>query len=142
MIRIAIILAAGLTVAATPAAAKEYVVQMKNSGAAGIMVFEPAVVTAKVGDTVRFVPTQPSHNAEAIPAIWPAGGPAFKGAINKEVTLTVTKPGIYGIKCLPHYSMGMVALVVAGNSNKAAAQTASLPPLAAKRIKPALMAVK
>jgi pseudoazurin len=127
--------------AAQPGAAKEIVVQMKTSGAGGIMVFEPAVVAAKIGDTVRFVPTQPSHNAETIPAIWPSGAPTIKGALNKEVVLSVTKPGIYGIKCLPHYAMGMVALVIAGNTNRAAAQAASLPPLASKRVGPALKAI-
>lgn len=142
MKRIAIGMLAAATSVASPAAAREFVVQMKTSGAGGVMVFEPAVVNARVGDTVRFVPTQPSHNAETIPAIWPADAAPIKGAINKEIVLAVTRPGIYGIKCLPHYAMGMVALVIAGNANRTAAQAAALPPLAAKRIKPALMAVK
>ena len=128
--------------AASPATAREFVVQMKTTSASGIMVFEPMVVTAKVGDTVRFVPTQPSHNAETIPAIWPTGAAPIKGAVSTEVVLKVTEPGIYGIKCDPHYSMGMVALVIAGNANRAAAQAATLPPMAAKRLKPALMAIK
>jgi pseudoazurin len=128
--------------AALPCAAKEIVVQMKTSGTGGFMMFDPAVVNARVGDTVRFVPTQPSHNAETIPAIWPVGAAPIKGEINKEVVLNVSMPGIYGIKCSPHYSMGMVALVIAGNANRAAAQSATLPPLAMKRVGPALMAVK
>lgn len=142
MIRLSPLAFALAALAAAPAAAKEYVVHMKNSGAAGMMAFEPMVVNAKPGDTVRFVPTDASHNAETILAIWPAGAPAIRGAINKEVTLSVTKAGIYGIKCQPHYAMGMVALVIAGNANRAAAQAATLPPLAAKRLKPALAAIQ
>jgi hypothetical protein len=34
--------------------------------------------------------------------------------MGKEVSMTVTKPGLYGIKCMPHYTMGMVALVQQG----------------------------
>ncbi|WP_439569911.1 pseudoazurin [Sphingopyxis sp.] len=133
-----------LTIAllSTPAAARDIIVQMKNRGADGTMVFEPAVVKAKVGDRVRFVPTDPSHNAETIPGIWPAGQAPIKGALNKEVVLEVKAPGIYGIKCLPHYSMGMVALVIAGKSNLTAARATKMPPLATKRLKPALDAVR
>jgi pseudoazurin len=131
-----------LAFASTPAPAKDIIVQMKTTGAEGSMVFEPAVVQAKVGDRVRFVPTHPSHNAETIPAIWPTGQAPIKGALNKEVVLVVRAPGIYGIKCLPHYSMGMVALVVAGKSNLVAARAAKLPPLAIKRLKPALDAIR
>jgi pseudoazurin len=138
------IVTGGIAVAA-PAAAKDIVVQMKNKGAAGIMVFEPAYVVAAPGDTVRFVPTDPAHNAEPIPGMLPAGVTAGKGAMNKEYVLTVTKPGLYGIKCMPHFTMGMVALVKVGKGaapNAAAAAAVSLPPLAKKRMDPLLASAK
>ena len=31
------------------------------------------------------------------------------------------KPGVYGVKCMPHYAMGMVALVVVGKFDNAPA---------------------
>ena len=40
--------------------------------------------------------------------------------------MTFDKPGVYGVKCLPHYGMGMVALVVVGtpaNKDEAMAVT-------------------
>ncbi|URW76338.1 pseudoazurin [Sphingomonas donggukensis] len=133
---------AGLAItAATPALAKDVVVQMKNQGAGGAMVFEPAFVKANVGDTVRFVPTDMSHNAETIPTMLPAGVAPSVGGMNKEFVLTVTKPGLYGIKCKPHFSMGMVALVQVGagpSPNLAAARAVKLPPFAAKRMTPLL----
>lgn len=135
-------LAAGLMIAA-PAAAKDIVVHMKNKGAAGVMVFEPAFVRAQVGDTVRFVPTDKSHNAETIPGMVPAGGPTFKGKINEAIAFKVTKPGVYGIKCQPHLSMGMVALVQAGApANLAGAKAVKLPGLAKKRMDGLLAQVK
>ncbi|MDB5697596.1 MAG: pseudoazurin [Alphaproteobacteria bacterium] len=135
-------LAAGLLIAA-PAAAKDIVVHMKNKGAGGVMVFEPAFVRAQVGDTVRFVPTDKSHNAETIPGMLPPGAASFKGKINEAIAYKITKPGVYGVKCQPHASMGMVALVQAGApTNLAAAKSAPLPGLAKKRMDGLLAQVK
>lgn len=110
---------------AFPASAEEHVVKMMNANGKGkFMLFEPEVVHAKVGDTVRFVPTNKGHNAEMIPDLWPEGAAEFKGKLNEEIVLTLDKPGIYGIKCLPHYPMGMIGAVVAGDpTNKAQLDT-------------------
>jgi pseudoazurin len=140
-------LLAGATLAlfAVPAAAKDINVQMKNSGAAGIMVFEPSYVSANVGDTVHFLPTDSGHNAEPITGMLPDGVSEPAGAMGKEYVLTLSKPGLYGIKCKPHYSMGMVALVKAGKGaapNAAAAAAVKLPPLATKRMAPMLASAK
>ena len=67
----------------------------------------------------------------------PAGVASTKGGMNKEFVLTVAKPGLYGIKCQPHYSMGMVGLVQVGNGpspNIAQVKAVKLPPFAAKRM--------
>ena len=95
--------------------AAEHEVKMLNKGESGMMVFEPAYIRAEPGDVVRFVPTDKSHNAESIKDILPEGVEAFKSKINDEFELTVTVPGLYGVKCTPHYAMGMVALVAVGN---------------------------
>jgi pseudoazurin len=142
---LAFIAFAGAALAAQPALAKDITVQMKNQGTAGVMAFEPIFVKAEVGDTVHFVPTDMGHNAETIPAMLPADVDPSKGGMNKEFVLKLTKPGLYGIKCLPHYSMGMVALVQAGkgpSANLAAVRAASLPPLAARRLAPYLAQAK
>ncbi len=134
-----------VTAAPLPASAKEFIVHMKNSGAEGTMVFEPSYVKASPGDTIRFLPSDAAHNAETLTTIWPKGATPIKGAMNKEVVLTVSKPGLYGIKCMPHYSMGMVALVQVGKpvaAEVAAAKAVKLPPLAAKRMTAALAKVK
>jgi pseudoazurin len=34
--------------------------------------------------------------------------------MSKDVTVTFDIPGVYGIKCKPHFAMGMVAAVVVG----------------------------
>lgn len=120
----------------SPARAAEVEVHMLNKGEDGVMVFEPALIKIAAGDTVKFVPVDPGHNAESIRGMAPDGAEPFKGAIGKEVDVTFTIPGVYGIRCLPHYSMGMVALVVVDDPapNLEAAKAVKNPPMAQKRL--------
>jgi pseudoazurin len=106
--------AAILVLAVAPAMAANFEVHMLNKGVDGAMVFEPALTQVAVGDTVTFLPTDKGHNAEAIKDLLPAGAEAFKGGMGKEIVVTFTTPGAYGVKCAPHLGMGMIALVVVG----------------------------
>ena len=45
-----------------PAVAEEHVVKMLNSGKDGMMVFEQAVLSVNVGDSVKFEATDIAHN--------------------------------------------------------------------------------
>lgn len=108
-----IALAAAVAFTGTAYAA-EHEVLMLNKGAKGAMVFEPDFVQAVPGDTIRFVPTDKSHNVESIKGMLPEGAAAFKGKINEEIVYEVTAEGVYGVKCTPHYGMGMVMLIAAG----------------------------
>jgi pseudoazurin len=101
-------------VAAGAATAAEVQVKMLNKGAEGAMVFEPSLITIQPGDTVKFLATDKGHNAESVEGMAPDGAQAFLGKINEEVAITFDKPGVYGVKCKPHYAMGMVALIVVG----------------------------
>ena len=100
---------------AAPALAADYEVHMLNKGAAGTMVFEPAYLQIEPGDTVTFLPTDKSHNVETIKEMIPEGAAVFKSKINETFTVTFDVPGVYGLKCTPHYAMGMVALIVVGD---------------------------
>lgn len=99
---------------ATSAFAETFEVKLLNKGTDGAMVFEPAFVKAAVGDTINFVSTDKGHNVEAIKGMLPDGVEPFKGDMGADYTLTVTTEGVYGLKCTPHYSMGMVALIQVG----------------------------
>jgi len=95
--------------------AAEIEVKMLNKGAEGVMVFEPALVKITPGDTVKFIATDKGHNAETIKGMLPAEAAPFLGKNGENVAVTFDKPGVYGVKCLPHYWMGMVAIVVVGS---------------------------
>jgi pseudoazurin len=47
----------------------------------------------------------------------PAGGSSWDGKMNEEVSVKFDVEGIYGYKCTPHYILGMVGLIVVGDSN-------------------------
>lgn len=104
-----------LAIGATLSNAAEIEVKMLNSGEEGGMVFEPAFVQAEPGDTIRFLPTDKGHNVESINDMLPAGVETFKSDLNQEFVLEIKQDGVYGIKCTPHYGMGMIGLIAAGD---------------------------
>jgi pseudoazurin len=108
--------AAVALLAAGAASAAEHEVKMLNKGAQGPMAFEPQVIRIAPGDTVRFLATDKGHNAETLDGMTPEGAPAFKGKMNQDVTVAFEQPGVYGYQCKPHYTMGMVGLVVVGDA--------------------------
>jgi pseudoazurin len=101
---------------ASTVSAEVYEVQMLNKGEAGAMVFEPGLLRVAVGDTVKFVATSKGHNAESIDGMIPEGAAEFEGKINQEVEVTLDTAGVYGVRCKPHFAMGMVMTIVVGDA--------------------------
>ncbi|MEM9320981.1 MAG: pseudoazurin [Pseudomonadota bacterium] len=102
---------------APPAKAGRHSVLMLNAACADanqVNVFEPAILRIAPGDSVTFLATDAGHNAASKRGMIPAGADPWNGAVDEELTLTLTVPGIYGYICLPHYEWGMVGLIVVG----------------------------
>lgn len=120
----------------TTANAADFEVQMLNKGKDGVMVFEPGLTKITKGDTVTFIPTDKSHNAETAKGLLPEGAEPFKGKMNEAVKITFAVDGAYVVKCAPHVGMGMVALIVVGDApaNLEAIKTAKLPKKARERL--------
>lgn len=111
-------LATGLALAAmmgSAAFAETFEVRMLNKGESGSMVFEPAALRIAAGDTVKFIPADKGHNAETVKGMIPEGASKFSGKINEEFDVTLTEPGFYGVKCKPHWGMGMVMVIAVGD---------------------------
>ncbi|MEE4287779.1 MAG: pseudoazurin [Erythrobacter sp.] len=102
-----------------------------------MQLFKPRLVRANVGDTIKFVPTDPTHQSSSIDGMLPAGVTGWEGEINKEVTYVIPKEGVYGYKCVPHYAAGMVGLIIVGGGgeNVEAAKGVSHPGLAGREFK-------
>ncbi|MEG6507801.1 pseudoazurin [Methyloligella sp. 2.7D] len=124
-----------LCLSVSGAAAAEHVIEMLNDGGDGqYMVFKPDYLEVEVGDTIKFEPVDPGHNAVTIPEVWPEGVPHVEGEISEPVSFTVEKEGVYGIKCVPHFMMGMIALIVAGEPvNAAQAESFEVPAMGKER---------
>ena len=112
-----LLMTAVLLVGSTVAAFADTIeVQMLNANDAGDkMVFSQELIRAEVGDVIRFIPTDRSHNAESVKDALPEGQEAFKGKMSSEVEYLVTETGLTAVVCQPHQTMGMVALIVVGN---------------------------
>lgn len=95
--------------------AEDFEVQMLNRNDAENMVFEPAFLRLAPGDTVKFITTDRGHNAESIAEMTPEGAAVFSGAINEEIVVTYDVAGVYGVRCKPHYAMGMVMVIAVGD---------------------------
>lgn len=116
---------------ATPGTASEYEIKMLDHGDDGMMMFAPQLLKIVPGDTVHFVAADKDHNAESIPGMTPAGAAPFASSIGQDFKITLTVPGVYGYRCAPHGSLGMVGLIVVGAPvNEEQAKEASVPGLA------------
>lgn len=115
--------AVALTLASSLAMAAEHVVEMKNSGADGAMVFEPGFVKAEPGDTIKFVLVDPAHNSVSVEV--PEGAEGWQGAMNQEITVTLNEEGVYVYKCTPHAALNMAGVIQVGEpTNYDAAEAA------------------
>lgn len=117
----------------TAAMAETHEVRMLNRNATGPMPFEPDYLVVAPGDTVRFLATDPGHNAATIAGMIPEGGSKFIGRINEEIEVTLGAEGIWGIKCSPHYTMGMAMLIQVGDTPATEADLAPDLPEAARQ---------
>ncbi len=104
-----------LVASAMPALAANIDVQLLNKGDKGSMVFQPDLVRIAVGDSVTFEPTAKGHNVDTMKGMIPDSATPFKSKASKPFTETFTVPGVYAVKCDPHYGLGMVAVVVVGD---------------------------
>lgn len=112
--KIKILLALSLLFALGLVGAAEHTVEMKNMGADGPMVFEPAVIKVAVGDTVKFVLVDQLHNSESVEGLTPEGSVTWQGEMNQDISVTLDKEGVYVYQCTPHVMLGMVGVIVAG----------------------------
>ncbi len=84
-----------------------------NVAAKGLTAFDKPTIYIAVADTVHFVKMAGGHNSKAV--FVPEGAEAWEGAMNKNISVTLTVPGIYGYTCVPHAGLGMNGVIIVGN---------------------------
>ena len=115
------------------ARAADYQIRMLNQGSGGMMQFDPQLLKIAPGDTVRFIATDQGHNVESVDGMIPAGARPFSSDIGQNLTVTFSLPGVYGYRCMPHGTLGMVGLIVVGTPvNESQAKAAAMPGIAGR----------
>lgn len=89
-------------------------VKMLNRKGDERFVYSETLVRIEPGDKIRFAAADKGHNAVSVAGMLPTGADPISVPFNKDGEITLTRPGLYGIKCTPHVGLGMVALVVVG----------------------------
>lgn len=98
-------------------ASANHVVKMLNQGSGGVMIFEPAVLKVAVGDSVTFESTDAAHNSASLPGMIPANAVPWNGQLSRDITVTLTEPGVYAYQCTPHAMMAMVGVIQVGDDS-------------------------
>ena len=94
-----------------------HIVKMLNNSEQGSMVFEPAFIKIKAGDSITFEMTDAGHNAVMVAG--PSGSTPFDTKYKPSTTVKFDVKGIYLYKCTPHAMMAMAGLIqVSDASNK------------------------
>jgi len=75
---------------------------------------EPGFIKVAIGDTINFVPSDVSHNAQSFSI--PAGAEEFVTPMGAAMKVTFTQEGVYLYQCLPHTMMGMVGVIQVGEA--------------------------
>jgi pseudoazurin len=101
--------------ASSPAFSAELTVEMLNNKDGQMHVYSTEIMKVAVGDTVTWKATNAGHNAVFVPKGFPEGAAPLDSPIGKDVTYTFDKPGVYMVKCNPHFGLGMLQAVVVGN---------------------------
>lgn len=104
--------------AVSPVLAETHTVKMMSTDPddpSVAMDFVPAFLKIEKGDTVIFEPTQKGHNSATRKGMMPEGAKKWNGRINKSIEVTFDTDGTYGYFCIPHYSVGMVGLILVGD---------------------------
>ena len=117
----------GPKLAMAQATPKTHVVKMWSDG--GMKYYMPDFLKVAVGDTVQFVNMSGRHNTESVDGMIPEGTTPWNSQLEQTFELKITQPGVYGYKCTPHFAMGMVGIIVAGDApaNLVQAQSVKTP---------------
>ncbi len=90
------------------------VIEMLNKRDKERMLYSDELVRVEVGDTISWVPTSKGHNVQFVSV--PEGVEKVKSKLSKEFSYTFEQEGAYLYVCTPHASMGMIGVVIVGNT--------------------------
>ena len=102
---------------------------IERDGQLEFMVFDPPFLKVEVGDTVRFLPTEPGHSVQS--SFVPEGGPTWASNFDETIEIVLDTPGVYLYRCDPHRMVGMLGVLQVGEATNFDAASAAASELVA-----------
>ena len=104
--------------------ADSYTVKMLNESNHEEMVFHPAILKVKLGDTINFVPTDLGHTPES--RLVPPGAKTWQGFLYNPLSVKLEQEGLYVYECNLHPRMAMIGIIQVGDAKNLDAARAFL----------------
>lgn len=121
-----------------------HTIEVVTDRASGLPRFDPPIAYIEPGDTVRIEMAGKVYASRLLAGMHPAGVEGWWGQVGETMQITLTEPGVYGHKCGASYPLGLVGLIVVGDSapNLESARAIQHPPRAARVLEQLFDALK
>lgn len=105
----------GMVLSAKAEEKEPLIIEMLNKRGKDKMLYGQDVARIDVGQTITWTPDSKGHNVQFVSV--PEGVEKVKSKLSKEFSYTFEQEGVYLYVCTPHASMGMIGVVVVGESD-------------------------
>jgi len=104
----------GMVLSAKAEEKEPLIIEMLNKRDKEKMLYSQDVARVEVGQTIIWTPNSKGHNVQFVSV--PEGVEKVKSKLSKEFSYTFEQEGAYLYVCTPHASMGMIGVVIVGNT--------------------------
>ena len=105
----------GMVLSAKAEEKEPLIIEMLNKRGKDKMLYGQDVARIEVGQTITWTPDSKGHNVQFVSV--PEGVEKVKSKLSKEFSYTFEQEGVYLYVCTPHASMGMIGMVIVGESD-------------------------
>ena len=105
----------GMILSAKAEEKEPLIIEMLNKRGKEKMLYGQDVVKIDVGQTITWTPDSKGHNVQFVSV--PEGVEKVKSKLSKEFSYTFDQAGVSLYVCTPHASMGMIGMVIVGESD-------------------------
>ena len=105
----------GMVLSAKAEEKEPLIIEMLNKRGKEKMLYGQDIAKIDVGQTITWTPDSKGHNVQFVSV--PKGVEKVKSKLSKEFSYTFEQEGVYLYVCTPHASMGMIGVVVVGDSD-------------------------
>ena len=105
----------GMVLSAKAEEKEPLIIEMLNKRGKDKMLYRQDVARIDIGQTITWTPDSKGHNVQFVSV--PEGVEKVKSKLSKEFSYTFEQEGVYLYVCTPHASMGMIGMVIVGESD-------------------------